>query len=747
MRTITILLFQCILFYQLNAQCTGIFVNFFPDNETPIVGFCSRGDGLITIPVTPEGGTFSGSGMTGNQFDPEAAGIGEHVITYTVTLDCGTISGDLTLFVNDCCPITNIEVDVPTECDPFDPPETFPVDFTIEYTPDEFSSNRVFAQLANVTYSSPISLPSGVAGNIFDVTNNGTPRTLIIGDEDGHCAPTEFPIAPLDCGCGLELISLNGDDAAFCPSSTVSRTFVYQSATPVNVSLDNGNTFIPDLTLFPPSGLSQFTLSGIPVGTHQLVLRSADDPTCISEAIEFTVSAVPPQPRCNDLTVYLDENGLVDVPASDIINRNDLAFCEDWSLDLAPNAFNCSDIGSNVVILTATTTTVLGEQSSTCSSAVTVEDVLPPTVDCRDITVAFNGEGRINLDPAQLVDASDNCEVAEIAIEPEFVTCNQIGELVEVDVVVTDAAGITSVCSAFVTVTGLPCGFSTCPGHIDCSESFASFDPTDETFHLTGVNCFYVSPYNSDETAYIRHDFCGNGEIIAELESVGGTTFGWAGLSLRESCDPGSKKFEIIHNGSNLIRREARIETNGFAFPQQYPIFNRRWFRLQRMGNQFIAYISPNGVNWQFIGAKTIDMPFCIEAGLAVTNYQQVSEVTGVFSNVHISSQLPSPTLTEMNPSSDLPYFELEKENDKADQFKAYPNPTTGMVTVEFDSSQASGQLDVINNLGKSVQSYAIDPHGPAYLELNLEGLPKGVYFLRMKHTDGYALTERLVLQ
>lgn len=39
----------------------------------------------ITITGSPAGGTFSGPGITGNTFDPEAAGTGAHIITFTYT--------------------------------------------------------------------------------------------------------------------------------------------------------------------------------------------------------------------------------------------------------------------------------------------------------------------------------------------------------------------------------------------------------------------------------------------------------------------------------------------------------------------------------------------------------------------------------------------------------------------------------------------------------------------------------------
>lgn len=755
MKTIFNLLLHFVFLFQLNAQCTGIFVNFFPGNETPNIGFCTHGDGLITIPVEPTGGTFTGPGMTGNQFDPEVAGEGTHVISYTVTLECGTISDDITLFVNDCCPITNIQVEEPPVCDPFDPIEDAPVSFTVTYTPDEFSTNSVFVRLGGTTGSRSVSNPAGVFTQSWGLPYNGVERVFTVGDFDGHCVVRSYSFTPLPCGCGIELIAILTDEIPDCPDGTVSRTIKYRSTSPAEVSLDNGNTYIPGL-IVPSSGGAEatFEIPNIGIGGKNLVMRSTEDPTCLSDPHFFNVFVKEPEPVCNDITVYLDENGMVSITPEEVIDDTDPAYCDSWELSVGPNSFDCIDVGPNTVSLTAVASNPVGDETGYCLGTVTVFDNLPPDLTCLNTTVYFNGEDYITLDPATLVDAFDNCDVDFLEISPTVIYCTQVGTVVDVNISAIDVYGNPANCTAQVTVGGLPCGYSTCSGHVDCSDSYASFDPTDETFHLTGVNCFYASPYNHDEMAYIKHEFCGNGEIIARLESIGGTTFGWGGISLRENCDPGSKKMEIIHNGSNLIRREARTSTNGYAFPQQYPIFNRRWFKLVRQGNQFIAYISPNGINWQFIGAKTIAMPYCIEAGLAVTNYQAVSEVTGVFSNLLINSDAGCSGCLTTTEETDMPALTpavISSNNvggNEGDQFiRVFPNPSTGNVFVEFDESSANGNLNILDNLGRKVKSLSINENDSAYLELALDDLPKGIYFVRIEKEDGRMMTERLILQ
>ncbi|MGM0479190.1 MAG: T9SS type A sorting domain-containing protein [Bacteroidota bacterium] len=42
-------------------------------------------DDVISLTGSPQGGTYSGTGVTGNEFDPDAAGVGMHEITYSYT--------------------------------------------------------------------------------------------------------------------------------------------------------------------------------------------------------------------------------------------------------------------------------------------------------------------------------------------------------------------------------------------------------------------------------------------------------------------------------------------------------------------------------------------------------------------------------------------------------------------------------------------------------------------------------------
>ncbi|MGC9331275.1 MAG: PKD domain-containing protein, partial [Bacteroidales bacterium] len=72
-----------------NGQCTAsdnisIHVDAIPDISIDPVSNLCIGDSPITLSATPAGGTWSGPGTTGDQFDPSSAGIGTHTIYYEV---------------------------------------------------------------------------------------------------------------------------------------------------------------------------------------------------------------------------------------------------------------------------------------------------------------------------------------------------------------------------------------------------------------------------------------------------------------------------------------------------------------------------------------------------------------------------------------------------------------------------------------------------------------------------------------
>src|SRR5690606_21349455 len=115
------------------------------------------------------------------------------------------------------------------------------------------------------------------------------------------------------------------------------------------------------------------------------------------------------------------------------------------------------DVGSHVV----TYDIVDGAANSdVCSFTISIVDDESPIVSCSNQTYTFNGESEIILNPNDLLVASDNCEIQSISVNPLQITPDQVGQMISYTATVTDVNGNSSTCTAFISVSGLPPGWS-----------------------------------------------------------------------------------------------------------------------------------------------------------------------------------------------------------------------------------------------------------------------------------------------
>lgn len=156
------------------------------------------------------------------------------------------------------------------------------------------------------------------------------------------------------------------------------------------------------------------------------------------------------------LTVQLDGNGEVTLTASQI-DSGSTPTCDNSTISLSidNDMFTCSDIGSgNIVTLTVTDS---NGTTASCTTDVTVEDDLPPTVTCVDVTVDFqNGMPVLDLEDV-VVSVSDNCTVIDTSfdlsnIDNDEIECTPMAA----EVVATDQSANTGTCSFIITIENDP---------------------------------------------------------------------------------------------------------------------------------------------------------------------------------------------------------------------------------------------------------------------------------------------------
>lgn len=375
----------------------------------------------------------------------------------------------------------------------------------------------------------------------------------------------------------------------------------------------------------------------------------------------------------------------------------------------------------------------LASNKATCSFTVTVTDHELPNVQCFDQTIIFNGENIIPLDEDDLLDATDNCGIQSISLTPNSISSNQVGQSVPVVVTVTDNSGNTSSCTSQISVSGLPSGWSQNANGVGCAAgNDIDYNASNSTWTATSTNCYYTPPYTSDAAAFAQYYLCGNGSITAQVTGISGTSLGWAGVVMRESNAPGAKKAQLTTNMSNFSRREFRTTTNGTAFPQQFPSQNRRWLRIVRSGNQFVMYVSPNGVNWAFAGTQNIQMNSCIEIGLVVTNYSSNSTVTATFANVGVTG---GNTLSLVDDRESALVNSDDQQSFR--DVKVYPNPTSGQLNIALTGYEGRPvTLEVYNTMGQMLSIKEVDEVQNADEIIDLSSAASGMYLIRVS-SDG----------
>src|SRR5690606_20756002 len=207
-----------------------------------------------------------------------------------------------------------------------------------------------------------------------------------------------------------------------------------------------------------------------------------------------------PTAICQNTTIYLDAAGNATLTAADIDNGSS-DNCSAVTLTTSQTTFNCSDLGTLNVTLYVED--AYGNTSS-CVANVTIEDSIPPTVACQDITVQLDASGNASITTGDIDFGSvDNCAIAYMTLDQTTFSCANVGSNT-VTLSVTDIMGNTSSCTALVTVEDNIAPTITCPSDITVSNDAGQCDTVVTWTAPTGAdNCagaVVTSSHNPGDT-------------------------------------------------------------------------------------------------------------------------------------------------------------------------------------------------------------------------------------------------------
>jgi hypothetical protein len=148
----------------------------------------------------------------------------------------------------------------------------------------------------------------------------------------------------------------------------------------------------------------------------------------------------------------------------------------------------------------------------------------------------------------------------------------------------------------------------------------------------------------ADAFRYAYKSLNGDGTMVARVESLHQSdVWAKAGVMIRQTIEPGSTHAFMpitpggsgAGNGASFQRRlvanldSTNNDNTGAVVAAPY------WVKVERKGNNFSGYISPDGTTWTQLGAaQSIVMPAQVLIGLALTSHSTATMTSAEFSNV-----------------------------------------------------------------------------------------------------------------
>ncbi|MFN7831802.1 MAG: HYR domain-containing protein, partial [Bacteroidota bacterium] len=299
-----------------------------------------------------------------------------------------------------------------------------------------------FTATDNCTSSSIVKTQSPAAGSPL-VPPGPVTVTFTARDYSGNTSTCSAqitvsdPILPTFTSCPANTTVNN--DAGTCG-------YLYNFTAPV--ATDNCGTPAVTQISGPVNG------STLPVGATSFTFRATDlaGNTATCSWVVTVLDVTSPMAVCQSITVSLNGSGTATITGSQLNNGSTDNCISQGALTFSASvtSFTCTNLGPNTVTLTVTD---VNGNTAICTSVVTVQDIIPPTAACRNVTATLDGSGNVTVTAAQMNNgSSDNCG-GTLTFLPASVsyTCANTGAQT-VSLSVTDANGNPSTCTSTITV-------------------------------------------------------------------------------------------------------------------------------------------------------------------------------------------------------------------------------------------------------------------------------------------------------
>lgn len=279
------------------------------------------------------------------------------------------------------------------------------------------------------------------------------------------------------------------------------------------------------------SGQTQYTCADACAGPRTIVVQATD---CVGNVSSCTAQVTvldqtPPIALCKNISVTLGSGGSVGIMASDVDNGS----TDNCAIDqrtLSTTSFTCPPAGEPCPYVRTVTLTVrdICGNTATCTSVVTIQELVPPIARCKNATIFLGPTGTATLSWTDIDNgSSDACHLANLSVGPINYSCPSATQpcpyTTTVVLTARDCSNNTASCTAQLTVSdNLPPVFVNCPANISVSATAGQTSaavtwvaPT-ATDNCSGVILTSshqpgaIFPCGNTTVIYTARDGCGN---------------------------------------------------------------------------------------------------------------------------------------------------------------------------------------------------------------------------------------------
>jgi len=173
------------------------------------------------------------------------------------------------------------------------------------------------------------------------------------------------------------------------------------------------------------------------------------------------------------------------------------------------------------------------------------------------------------------------------------------------------------------------------------------FEGADGSILMNGIGADIWG--TADQFRYVYKNLTGDGSMMARVDDLDASPSTWAkaGIMIRQSTESGAVNAFMAMTGGDgggatfQQRVDAGVDSVSQHTYDGNPFSPPYWVRLDRTGNSFSAFISPDGETWQQAGdTVTVSMADPVLVGLALTSHNADQAGSAAFSNVSFSGNV-----------------------------------------------------------------------------------------------------------